>query len=90
LKIQHDLSLSCYEGRKKIEIELAKMKDLRQRIRMTDEGLKQFDAKEADLKKIQSGLASIHNILQDADSKPTTQVVVSANELLKSLNAILK
>ena len=90
LKIQHDLSLSCYEGRKKIDIELAKMKDLRQRIRMTDEGLKQFDAKEADLKKIQSGLASIHNILQDADSKPTTQVVISANELLKSLNVILK
>jgi photosystem II stability/assembly factor-like uncharacterized protein len=90
LKIQHDLSLSCYEGRKKIDIELAKMKDLRQRIRMTDEGLKQFNAKEADLKKIQSGLASIHNILQDADSKPTTQVVVSANELLKSLNVILK
>ena len=90
LKIQHDLSLSCYEGRKKIDIELSKMKDLRQRIRMTDEGLKQFDAKEADLKKIQSGLASIHNILQDADSKPTTQVVISANELLKSLNVILK
>lgn len=90
LKIQHDLSLSCYEGRKKIEAELAKMKDLRQRIRMTEEGLKQFDTKEADLKKIQSGLASIHNILQDADSKPTTQLVVNANELFKNLKVILK
>jgi vacuolar-type H+-ATPase subunit I/STV1 len=90
LKLQHDLSLDCYEGRKKIEAELEKIKDLRQRIRMTEEGLKKFDSKEAELKKIQSGLASIHNILQDADSKPTTQVVVSAKELLKSLTDILK
>lgn len=90
LKLQHDLSLDCYEGRKKIEAELEKIKDLRQRIRMTEEGLKKFDSKEAELKKIQSGLASIHNILQDADSKPTTQVVVSAKELLRSLTDILK
>ncbi len=90
LKIQHDLSLACYEGRIKIQTELAKMKDLRQRIRMTEEGLKQFDAKEVDLKKIQSGLAAVHNILQDADSKPTTQVVASAKELLSKLNLILK
>lgn len=90
LKNQHDLSLACYEGRMKIQAELAKMKDLRQRIRMTQEGLKQFDAKEAELKKIQSGLASVHNILQDADSKPTTQVVTSAKELLSRLNIILK
>jgi hypothetical protein len=90
LKLQHDLSLACYEGRMKIQSELLKMKDLRQRIRMTEEGLKQFDAKEADLKKIQSGLAMVHNILQDADSKPTTQVVASTKELLNKLNVILK
>jgi hypothetical protein len=69
---------------------LAKMKDLRQRIRMTEEGMKQFDAKEAELKKIQSGLASVHNVLQDADSKPTTQVVASAKELLGKITSILK
>jgi photosystem II stability/assembly factor-like uncharacterized protein len=90
LKIQHDLSLACYEARIKIQAELVKMKDLRQRIRMTEEGLKQFDAKESELKKIQSGLTSVHNILQDADSKPTTQVVASAKELLSRLNLILK
>ncbi|MFN3488691.1 MAG: WD40/YVTN/BNR-like repeat-containing protein, partial [Emticicia sp.] len=90
LKTQHDLSLAAYEGRIKIQAELAKMKDLRQRIRMTEEGLKQFDAKEAELKKIQAGLASVHNILQDADSKPTTQVLASAKELLNKLNVILK
>lgn len=90
LKTQYDLSLACYEGRMKIQAELAKMKDLRQRIRMTEEGLKQFDAKEAELKKIQSGLVSVHNILQDADSKPTTQVVASAKELLSKTSALLK
>ncbi len=90
LKTQHDLSVACYEGRIKIQSELAKMKDLRQRIRMTEEGMKQFDTKEADLKKIQSGLASVHNILQDADSKPTTQVIATAKELLGKLGVALK
>ncbi|CAH0995172.1 Ycf48-like protein [Emticicia aquatica] len=90
LKTQHDLSLACYEGRIKVQAELSKMKELRQRIRMTEEGMKQFEAKEADLKKIQSGLAAVHNILQDADAKPTTQVVISAKELLAKLDGLLK
>lgn len=90
LKLQHDLSLACYEGRLKIQAELEKMKDLRQRIRMTEEGMKQFEAKESNLKKIQSGLASVHNILQDADSKPTTQAVLSAKELLAKLESVMK
>jgi photosystem II stability/assembly factor-like uncharacterized protein len=90
LKLQHDLSLACYEGRMKIEAELAKMKDLRKRFRLTEESLKQFDSKEANLKKIQSGLATIHNLLQDADSKPTTQVIANAKDLLNRLNVVFK
>lgn len=90
LKLQHDLSLACYEGRMKIEAELAKMKDLRKRFRLTEESLKQFDSKEANLKKIQPGLATIHNLLQDADSKPTTQVIANAKDLLNRLNVVFK
>lgn len=90
LKLQHDLSLACYEGRMKIEAELAKMKDLRKRFRLTEESLKQFDSKEANLKKIQLGLATIHNLLQDADSKPTTQVIANAKDLLNRLNVVFK
>jgi hypothetical protein len=90
LKLQHDLSLACYEGRMKIEAELAKMKDLRRRFRLIEESLKQFDSKEANLKKIQSGLATIHNILQDADSKPTTQVIANVKDLLNQLNVVFK
>jgi photosystem II stability/assembly factor-like uncharacterized protein len=89
LKTQHDLSLTCYEGRIKIQAELAKMKDLRQRIRMTEEGMKQFDEKEANLKKLNSSLAAVHNILQDADSKPTTQVINTVKDLKDKLNKIL-
>lgn len=89
LKTQHDLSMICYEGRIKIQTELAKMKDLRQRIRMTEEGMKQFDEKEANLKKLNSSLASVHNILQDADSKPTTQVINTMKDLKEKLNKAL-
>jgi hypothetical protein len=74
----------------KIEAELAKMKDLRKRFRLTEESLKQFDSKEANLKKIQPGLATIHNLLQDADSKPTTQVIANAKDLLNRLNVVFK
>jgi photosystem II stability/assembly factor-like uncharacterized protein len=90
LKIQHDLSVAAYEGRIKIQTELDRMQELRKRIRMTEEGMKKFDAKEADLKKIQSGLAAVHNILQDADSKPTTQVVAATKELLAKMAVLLK
>ena len=85
LKTQHDLSLTCYEGRAKIMTELSKMKDLRQRIRMTEEGMKQFDEKEANLKKLNASLATVHNILQDADSKPTTQLINAMKELKEKL-----
>ena len=90
LKIQHDLSLACYEGRIKAQTELNYMKEARPRIRLTEEGMKQFDAKEADLRKIQLGLAAVQNILQDADSKPTTQVVAAAKDLLAKFPKALK
>ena len=85
LKTQHEVSLACYEGRIKITSELEKMKDMRKRVKMTEEALKNFEAKEAELKKTQAGLATVHNILQDADVKPTTQVILEANTLIKKL-----
>ncbi|AFK05273.1 glycosyl hydrolase BNR repeat-containing protein [Emticicia oligotrophica DSM 17448] len=90
LKLQHDLSLACYEGRKKVFNELEKMKEARQRVRMTDEGLKIFNQKEEDLKKIQNNLSNVQNILQESDNKPTTQVVTSAKDLLSKLEVLLK
>ena len=90
LKTQHDLSVAAYEGRIKIQAELAEMQERSTRIRMTEEGMKYFQAKIADLKKTQAGLASVHNILQDADVKPTTQVVATAKELLAKMAVLLK
>jgi photosystem II stability/assembly factor-like uncharacterized protein len=88
LKTQHDLSLACYEGRIKIDTELEKLKEMRKRVRMTEEAVKTFNAKEADLKKTQAGLASIHNILQDSDMKPTLQAIKAADELLKKISKL--
>ena len=89
LKTQHDLSVAAYEGRIKIQAELDKMKDLRQRIRMTEEGMKAFDAKETDLKKTQAVLAAVHNILHDADIKPTTQTIKTTKDLLEKMKKLL-
>jgi photosystem II stability/assembly factor-like uncharacterized protein len=88
LKTQHDLSLACYEGRIKVQAALSEMTEMRKRIKMTQEAMKQYDDKEAGLKKLDSSLAAVHNILQDADSKPTTQVVTTAKELLKTLGSL--
>ena len=88
LKNQHDVSLACYKGRLKIQAELEKMKNMRKRVRMTEEALKNFEAKENDLKKTQAGLATVHNILQDADAKPTLQVLNAAKELLKQISTL--
>jgi photosystem II stability/assembly factor-like uncharacterized protein len=89
LKLQHDLSLACYQGRLKLQTEIDQMEDMRKRIRLTEAGMKEFNAKEENLKKIQSGLASVFNILQDADSKPTTQAIASARDLLNKTNSVL-
>ncbi len=90
LKNQHDLSVAAYEGRIKIQAELDNRQEMRTRIRMTEEGMKNFEAKIVDLKKIQAGLATVHNILQDADVKPTSQVVATAKELLAKMIVLLK
>jgi hypothetical protein len=89
IKLQHDLSLACYQARLKLQTEIDQMEDMRKRIRLTEAGMKEFNAKEENLKKIQSGLASVFNILQDADSKPTAQAIASARDLLNKTNSVL-
>lgn len=89
LKTQHDLSVACYEGRLKVRKALADLHDLRTRIRLTQEGVKKLDDLEANLKKTEAGLASIHNILQDSDNKPTSQAITAAKEVLKKLETLL-
>ena len=90
LKLQHDLSLACYQGRIKAQAALAESIELRKRIRVTEEALKKIEAKETELKKIDAGLASVHNVMQDADRKPTTQAIASTKELLQRLEKALK
>jgi photosystem II stability/assembly factor-like uncharacterized protein len=90
LKAQHDLSLACYEARKKLLAEIENMQDMRKRIRMTEEAMKDFNAKDNELKKTQAGLASVHNILQDSDAKPTSQVLKSAQELINKAKLLIK
>jgi photosystem II stability/assembly factor-like uncharacterized protein len=90
LKTQHDLSLACYQGRIKAQAAIASMAEMRTRIRMTQEAMKAYNEKEVALKKLDSNLGTIHNILQDADSKPTTQAIATAKELLKTLRDLTK
>ncbi|MFN8355897.1 MAG: glycoside hydrolase [Spirosomataceae bacterium] len=89
LKIQHDLSLACYESQKQASALLAGIKELRTRIRMTEEASKNLDNLEKDLKKTENGFASVHNILQDADNKPTTQAIAAANDLLSKFKRLV-
>ena len=89
LKTQHDLSLACYEGQMNIDKELAKRAEFKTMARFTKEGLEAFDAKTNDLKKIKSGLETVHDILQDSDTKPTSQLLKTANDLLSKMKTAL-
>ena len=90
LKTQHDLSLTCYNSQKTIETELKNREDLKTRARFTKEGLEAFDAKTSELLKIKSGFETVQDILQDADIKPTSQVIKAVTELNSKLKIALK
>ncbi|MES2795823.1 MAG: glycoside hydrolase [Bacteroidota bacterium] len=90
LKIQHDLSLACYNGQKAIDLELVKREEFKTRARFTKEGLDIYNAKISELKKVKSDLATVQAIMQEADSKPTTQVIKASNELLEKMKVLIK
>ena len=90
LKTQHDLSISAYEAQKTLELEIAKREEFKTRARFTKEGLDEFNAKINELKKVKSGLATVQDFMQDADSKPTTQIIKATNELLAKMKVLLK
>lgn len=82
LKTQHDLSVACYEGRQQVMGILASLKKLSNKSKAISE-------LETELNRLNGALASVHNILQDSDNKPTTQAIAAAKDAQKRLGELL-
>lgn len=82
LKTQHDLSVACYEGRKQAMGILASLKGISNKT-------KEISELETSLNRLNNAFASVHNILQDSDNKPTTQAIIAAKEAQKTLSEVL-
>jgi photosystem II stability/assembly factor-like uncharacterized protein len=82
LKTQHDLSVACYEGRKQVMSVLASLKGISNKT-------KEISELETSLNRLNGAFASVHNILQDSDNKPTTQAIAAAKEAQKTLSELL-
>lgn len=86
----HDLSLTCYEGAKKVQEAIHKSEELRKVARYTEEGLKTVLEREAALKKLSSEFATFQNILHDTDMPPTTQTIAAVMAAQKKMGELLK
>ncbi len=81
LQQQHDLSVICYEGRKKISGMLEEMNKATKTPQTTE--------LEGKLNKLNNGFTSIFNILHDSDTAPTTQTITAVNDAKKNLKELM-
>ncbi len=101
LQKQHDLSLQCYEGRKKCMEVLNEIRAYRvvlksqDSLNKKDERLAALensapDSREPSFGRLNTNFAVLQNILQDADVRPTTQTIQAVAETQKQLTELLK
>ena len=99
LQKQHDLSLICYEGRKKCMESLNEIRIYKSRLngRDSSNNSKQPSALEStpqgsqapSFARLNNNFASLQNILQETDMLPTTQTAAAVKEAQKQLNDLL-
>jgi hypothetical protein len=105
LQKQHDLSVTCYEGRKQCMQVLAEIRQLRAQIKNrvgTDGDAKAKDdmlvlfetglpnGEGASFNKLNNSFATLLNILQEADVTPTSQATNAVNETQSMLKELLR
>ncbi len=90
LKQIHDLSITCYEGRKTAQKALKASEELRKVARYTEEGMKKVMDNEAALRKVDNAFAAILNILTDTDMPATTQTIAAVKDAEKTLATLVK
>jgi photosystem II stability/assembly factor-like uncharacterized protein len=101
LQKQHDLSVQCYEGRKKCMEILNEIRAYRSTLRSED-SLNKKDQQAAALEntpqgsqepsfgRLNNNFASLQNILQDTDMLPTIQTIKAVADAQKELNELVK
>jgi len=98
---QHDLSLQCYEGRKKCMEVLTEVRTYRATLKAQDplnkkdQLLSTLEAtpqgsQEPSFGRLNNSFASLHNVLQETDMRPTTQTIKAVVDAQKELNDLLK
>ncbi len=101
LQKQHDLSLQCYEGRKKCMEVLNEIRAYRAVLKSQDSLNKKDErlaalensapgSREPSFGRLNTNFAALQNILQDADVPPTTQTIRAVAETQKQLTELLK
>jgi len=100
LQQQHDLSMTCYEGRKKAMAALTEIAQLRQHVKGVANA-KDLDAQAAALQnqprgsktpslgRLENTFAALLNVLHEADVQPTSQTVAAVSEAQAQLQQLL-
>jgi hypothetical protein len=103
LQQQHDLSLDCYEGKKKLSALQTALSSLRKQVALTlplikkgtlPTALQQLDQSLAaiqnnDLARLNRAFAGVFNVLQDSDMPPTTQALAAGQEAKTGLEQLM-
>jgi photosystem II stability/assembly factor-like uncharacterized protein len=101
LQQQHDLSLQAYNGRKQCTMLIAEITKAigtmsQQNISANDSKLLSSmktmigsAAADSSFKTLNASFATLHDVLQDADAKPTSQTVRAMKEAMISLNKLV-
>jgi len=101
LQKQHDLSVQCYEGRKKCMEVLNEIRAYRAVLKAQDSSNKKNQllaaleatpqgGQESSFGRLNNSFASLHNALQETDMKPTTQTIKAVADAQQQLNDLLK
>jgi photosystem II stability/assembly factor-like uncharacterized protein len=101
LQKQHDLSLQCYQGRKKCMEVLTEIRKYRTTLKAQDPLNKKDQqlaalevtpqgSQEPSFGRLNNSFAALHNVLQETDMRPTTQTIKAVGDAQKELNGLLK
>jgi hypothetical protein len=101
LQKQHDLSVQCYEGRKKCMQILNEMRYYRATLTRQDSLNKKAEqlaslentpqgSQEPSFGRLNSNFASLQSVLQDADVPPTAQTIKAATDQQRQLAELIK
>ena len=99
LQKQHDLSLQCYEGRKKCIDVLSEIKEYKTTFatqdsaktrQLTELESSQQGSQAPSFGRLNGNFAALQNILQETEMPPTTQTIAAVKEAQKQLTDLLK